>query len=228
MSVEAPLDPTTPLAVVAQITRVVSRVVDRVMGDRSDYPLMVAAACVEALKLFEIESRVMYGQLAWVEILDDQTAIWAGCWGENIGFWVATQFGEVVDLNSSVVHRKRIHDMPDVRSIYSPPILWSAEIPSFYRYQAEGVAELELLDPEDIRKYQLVVDEIRAHCGPAILDADQAAGAEMEFPNEPILCPGRKVLDDSKQTFRHFDRALAVNGVPEAPVFSVRDPDSLH
>src|SRR4051812_34692423 len=96
----------TSLPIIATVSRVVTRVVDRIAGDRADYPLLVAAACVEALKQFGIESRIMYGQVAWIEVMDDHSLAWAGCWGENFHFWVATQFGEVVDLNTSVAHRK--------------------------------------------------------------------------------------------------------------------------
>src|SRR3954447_25547116 len=99
----------TSLPIIASVSRVVTRVVDRITGDRVDFPLLVAAACVEALKRFGIESRVMYGQVAWIEVLEDNSLVWAGCWGQNYHFWVATQFGEVVDLNASVAHRKRSH-----------------------------------------------------------------------------------------------------------------------
>src|SRR5262245_199542 len=119
----------TPLEVIANVSRVVTKVVDRIIGDRVDFPLLVAAACVEALKQFDIRAQVMYGHVAWVEVLEDQKLVWAGCWGENFHFWVATQFGEVVDLNSSVAHRKRSHTMPHLNAIYSPPMLWSKEIP---------------------------------------------------------------------------------------------------
>jgi len=202
----------TPLEVIAQVSRVVTQVVDRIMSDRVDFPLMVAAACVEALKGFGIESRVMYGPVAWIEVLEDHTLTWAGCWGENFHFWVATQFGEVVDLNSSVAFRKKSHDRPDVRPLYSPPMLWSSEVPRFYRFQPEGIAELELTEERDIHKYEVVLEEVRAKCVPSAIQ-----GREPEFPNEPILCPGRKLLDDSNGTFRHFDRALAVKGIPESP-----------
>jgi hypothetical protein len=205
----------TPLPIIANVSRIVTRVVDRVMGDRGDFPLMVAFACHEALKQFQIESRVMYGQVAWVEILEDQTPIWAGCWGENFHFWVATQFGEVVDLNTSVAHRKRAHASPHVKALYSPPILWSREVPQFYRYKPEGIAELELTEERDLKKYQVVLDEVREKCQPKWVD--QISETELEFPNEPILCPGRKLLDDSQNTFKHFDRALSVFGIPQAP-----------
>ena len=206
----------TPLPIIANVSRVVTRVVDRVMGDRGDYPLMVAFACAEALKQFQIESRVMYGQVAWVEVLEDQTPIWAGCWGDNFHFWVATQYGEVVDLNTSIAHRKRAHSSPHVKSIYSPPLLWSREVPQFYRYQPEGIAELELTEERDVKKYQVVLDEVREKCQPSFI-TNLSDESELDFPNEPILCPGRKLLDDSQNTFKHFDRALSVFGIPKAP-----------
>lgn len=203
----------TPLAVIANVSRVVTKVADRITGDRGDYPLLVAAACVEALKAFGIESRIMYGQVAWIEILENHQVIWAGCWGDNFHFWVATQFGEVVDLNTSVAHRKRAHSNPELKAVYSPPILWSSEVPSFYRYQPEGIAELELTDERDRRRFAAVLEEVQEKCTPAHLEKDD----DLSFPNEPILCPGRKLLDDSASTYRHFDRAIGTQGIPKAP-----------
>lgn len=208
----------TPLPVIANVSRVVTSVVDRLTGDRVEFPLLVAAACVEALKRHGIESRIMYGPAAWVEVMDDHSVIWAGCWGRFFHFWVATQHGEVVDLNSSVAHRKRAHDNPEIKPLYSPPILWSAELPGFYRYQPEGVAELELTEDKDKRRYELVLEEVAKNCGPEHLDPEMI-DEELEFPNEPILCPGRRLLDDSRGTFKHFDRALSVRGIPQAPSF---------
>jgi hypothetical protein len=210
----------TPLPVIANVSRIVSRVVDRITGDRVEFPLMVASACVEALKNFGIESRVMYGQGAWIEVLEDQSVVWAGCWGENIHFWVATQHGEVVDLNTSVAHKKRAHDN-SVKPLYSPPMLWSVEIPKFYRYIPEGVAELELTEARDVQRWENVKREISEKCNPSLVpigtDEDSKTDEDLEFANEPILCSGRKLLDDSTETFRHFDRALSVRGIPEAP-----------
>lgn len=207
----------TPLPVIAHVSRVVTKVIDRITGDRVDYPLLVAAACVEALKRFGIESRIMYGQVAWVEVLEDQSPLWAGCWGENYHFWVATQFGEVVDLNTSVAYRKRSHLNPQLKAIYSPPILWSQDVPRFYRYIPEGVAELELLEEADIRRYKLVVNEISEKTPPVVL-SEILMSENLEFPNEAILCPDRKLLDDSNGTFKLFDRALGVAGIPKAPI----------
>ena len=211
---ETPTALSTDLAIIANVSRVVTRVVDRITGDRVDFPLLVAAACVRALEQFNIESRIMYGQVAWIEVMDDHSIAWAGCWGENFHFWVATQFGEVIDLNTSVAHRKRSHSTPHLKALYSPPILWSADLPGFYRCIPEGVAELELKDDADQKRYDRVIQEIEEKCQPALIDSTDG---DLDFPNEPILCPGRRLLDDSRQTFKLFDRALAVAGIPQAP-----------
>ncbi len=202
----------TSLEIIANVSRVVTRVIDRLTGDRVDYPLMVAAATTEALKQFGIEARVMYGAAAWIEVMEDQSVQWAGCWGDFFYFWAATQYGEVVDLNASVAYKKQSHSKQDLKPMYSPPILWSAEVPSFFRFKPEGVAELELHDEKDIKRYELVLEEIREKCTPKAIE-----GKKPEFPNEAIICPGRKVLDDSSQTFRMFDRALSVYGMPPNP-----------
>jgi hypothetical protein len=215
MNETTPQQGQTPLAVIANVSRVVTKVVDRITGDRVEFPLMVAAACVEALKNFGIRSQVMYGQAAWIEVLEDHSVVWAGCWGQNIHFWVATEFGEVVDLNTSVAFKKRAHDNIGVQPLYSPPMLWSIEVPKFYRYLPEGVAELELTDEKDLKRFETVRFEILEKCKPEF--ASQTDEADLDFPNEPILCPGRRLLDDSTQTFRHFDRALMVKGLPTAP-----------
>lgn len=208
----APTFESTPLPVIANVARVVTKVVDRIAGDRNDYPLLVAAACVEALKGHGIDSRIMYGKVAWIEVLEDHSVIWTGCWGENVHFWVATQFGEVVDLNTSVAHRKRAHDRPELKPLFSAPMLWSREVPRFYRYEPEGIAEIELTEARDVQRQEAVFFEVREKCGTQVI-----AGVEQEFPNEPILCPNRKLLDDSHGNFKQFDRALSVRGIPDPP-----------
>ena len=155
----------------------------------------------------------MYGEAAWIEVLENHAIQWSGCWNGNVYFWAATQFGEVVDLNASVAYKKRAHSEPDQKPVGSPPILWSAEVPAFYRYVPEGVAELELHDEKDRVRFDIILAEIREKCRPELLKGD-----DEEFPNEPVLCPGRKLLDDSKNSFRFFDRTLAVTGVPHPPI----------
>jgi len=204
----------TPLPVIANVSRVVSKVVDRITGDRSDVPLMVATATVAALKNHGIPAHIFYGPAAWVEILENQQAIWAGCWGKSFHFWAATTFGEVVDLNTSVAHRKRGHSQPELKALYAPPMLWSSEVPGFYRYIPEGIAEVDLTEERDQKQLSLVLQEIDEKCRPEFL-----RGEKEDFPNEPILCPDRRLLDDSTGTFKHFDRALRIQGIPEpAPI----------
>lgn len=205
----------TPLAVIANVSRIVTRVTDRLSGDRSDCPLLVAAAAAHALRGFGVGAQVFFGPAAWIEIMENHQPRWAGCWNGNFHFWAATQFGEIVDLTTAVAHRKRAHSDPNAKALYSPPLLWSREVPSFYRYQPEGLAELELHDERDRRIWESSLREIAEKCLPAKLLPE----GEEEFPNEPILCPGRRLLDDSLGTFKHFDRALAVAGeVPPAPI----------
>ncbi len=206
----------TPISIVAHTARLVTTTVDRITGDRVEVPLLVAAACQKALSLFCIESRIMYGQAAWIEILENNEPLWAGCWGENYSFWVATQYGEVIDLNASIAHRKRSHTEPGLKSICSPPILWSQEAPKFYRYKPEGVAELDLQDTKDQAYFRQVDDTLCASI-PSI-DRDAPIDAS-HFPHESIICPDRRVLDDSRQSFAHFDRVLSVKGIPPVPQF---------
>lgn len=206
----------TPADVIARVSRIVTRSVDRVTGDRSEVPLLVATAVVEALKPFNIAARVVYGPAAWIEVLEDMTLMWGGCWGQSFHFWATTAFGEVVDLTTSVAHRKRSHLNPQLVARYSPPMVWSKDVPLFYRYRPEGVAEIELQDSRDQKFLERVLRDVREHGALPL-----ASGAE-EFPNEPILCPGRRILDDSRGTFKQFERALGVAG---REVLSTPPPD---
>jgi hypothetical protein len=209
---DSPASEHTPYPVVANISRVVTKVIDRITGDRADYPLLVAAACVEALKNFGIEASVMYGQVAWLEVMPDHSILWAGCWGENIHFWVETKYNEIIDLNTSVAHRTRAHGTPELKALFSPPMLWTIEVPKFYIFKAEGIAELELTEGKDVARFEAVLREVREKCTPKAVSE-----SEQDFPNEPILCVGRKLLDDSQESFKQFDRALSVRGMPPAP-----------
>jgi len=202
----------TPTEVVANVSRIVTRVIDRLTGDRSDYPLLVALACKHALKNHGIQSRILYGSVAWLEVLENHSILWAGTWGDHFGFWVETELDEVVDLNVSVAHRKKDHNNPDHRPLYSPPMLWSQEVPKFYRYKPEGVAEVAGLGSRDENWLKLALEEINLKCTPEALLKDH-----QDFPNEPMICSGRKLLDDTIQSFRHYDRALSVMGIPSSP-----------
>jgi hypothetical protein len=203
----------TPLNIIANVTRIVTRAADNITGDRHDYPLLVARGLVHALYQFGIGSRVAYGSAAWIETLENGSLHWTGCWGGNFHFWVLNAYGETIDLNCAVSNRGKIHSQPDLKPKYSPPILWSKGFPRFYKYQAEGFAEVENLPERDARWEARLNEEIELKCRPALLTEDE------EFPNEAILCPDRRILDDTGKSFQHYDRALSVLGIPEGPKF---------
>ncbi len=209
-------DRSTPLPLIATISRLVTRISDRITGDRSEYPLLVATITTEALRHCGIDANVFYGEAAWIEVMENQSVMWVGCWGENSHFWSVTAFGEIVDLNTSVSHRKKSHQNPDHQPKHSPPLLWSREVPGFYRYQPGGIAEVELDSERDRRWFELCLKEVIEKLGSpsSLLEIPEQ---ELDFPDEPILCPGRRILDDGARTFAHYDRALAIQGIPGRP-----------
>ncbi|MBS1959466.1 MAG: hypothetical protein JST80_08350 [Bdellovibrionales bacterium] len=206
----------TPIAAIATISRLVTKITDRISGDRSEYPLFVASVTAAVLNKIGIQANVFYGQAAWIEVMEDMSVMWAGCWGEHTHFWVATQFGEVVDLNTAVSMRKRAHSNPAHKPKHSPPLLWSREVPAFYRYIPEGLAEIGLDSERDKRWFDLCLTEVNDKL-PTLAQLVNTPDDELDFPEEAIVCPGRRILDDAAQNFRHFDRALMVQGIPEKP-----------
>lgn len=210
----------TPKAVVACVSRAVTQVVDRRLGDRVHYPLLVAAVCQEALQFFGIQSQLFYGAQAWVEVLEDQRLQWAGCWGEFFHFWLLTEFEEIVELNLSVAHRQA---SGPIRSVYSPPLLWSREVPTFCLFRPQGLAQLDLqAHSREEESYQGVRQEVLRFCEKVQATWKKAGPpepGESDFPDEPLLYSGCQVLDDSRQSFRFFDRALSVQGLPPRPPF---------
>jgi hypothetical protein len=207
----------TPLATIANVSRLVTKITDRISGDRSEFPLLVNVVALEALQLCGIPAKIFYGQAAWIEVMEDMSLLWAGCWGDNSHFWIATNYGEVVDLNTSVSHRKKDHHNPRHQPKYSPPLLWSRDVPAFYHYVPEGVAEIELTEERDQRWLQLCLQELRQKLPAAMIECTDKGEDELDFPDEPILCPNRRILDDAAQSFRHYDRAIMVQGIPEKP-----------
>ena len=205
----------TPLPVVAHISRIVTRSADLITGDRSDYPLLVAGACSRALGLYGIESHVLYGHAAWIEVLENNLVVWAQSSEEAPHFWVQSEFNETIDLNMSVAFRRKIREELPSKSVMSPPLLWSKEVPSFYHFHIEGAAELAPESERDRRWWKRLLEEVEKQCKDATLEV--LGRTEPDFPNEPMICTGRKLLDDSKETFKHFDRAISVMGLPNAP-----------
>ncbi|MCM0604676.1 MAG: hypothetical protein KA715_01150 [Xanthomonadaceae bacterium] len=202
----------TATPVIANVSRIVTKVVDRLTGDRSSYPLLVCLGAQLALSKHGIDSRILYGDVAWIEVLENHSVIWAGAWGEQFGFWVESEYSEVIDLNTSVAHRHKDLKNPDHKPLYSPPILWSSDVPKFYRYRPTGIAEIGALPERDQKWLAVLNDEIDQKCTKNLLLGDKE-----EFPNEPIICPGKKLLDDTQKTFLLYDRALSVVGIPQSP-----------
>lgn len=204
----------TPLAAIAPISRLITQKVDLLTGDRSLVPWMVALGCQIALKKLNISSDIFYGKSAWIEVLDNHQIAWTGYWGENIYFWLVTQFQETVDLNAGVSFRQRSSFHPQYQALYSPPLLWSVEIPRFYLYQPEGIADCDPVEEKEKRQLEELYHFIDTRF---IYDQGSSTEDDLkedDFPNEPILCHGRRILDDSKKTFASFDRAISIQGIP--------------
>lgn len=204
----------TPPHIIAETTRLVIQIVERLCGDRVDYPLLVASGVVYALSQYQIKSQIMYGKAAWIEVLENDQIIWAGCWGESTQFWVINEYQELIDLNAAVGIRKRAHNPKIPKSKFGPPVLWSNELPSFFRYEPEGVAELDLLDDRDNTWFQSLCEEIDANRNPSL---ENQHLNYLEFPDEPILCSGRKILDNTVSSFASYDRSMKILGIPESP-----------
>ena len=149
--------------------------------------------------------------------MENQTLMWVGCWGDHTHFWTVTQFGEIVDLCTSVSHRKRSHSNPGHQPKFSPPILWSREVPSFYQFKPEGLVEIELDSDRDRRWLETCEKEVIEKLG-NLAELLATPSEELDFPDEAILCPGKQILDDAAQSFRHFDRAVMVHGIPDGPL----------
>ena len=205
----------TPLPIIAHVSRIVTRAVDLVTGDRSDYPLLVAGACSKALGFFGIESHVLYGHAAWIEVLENHRVIWAQSSEDAPHFWVQSEFKETIDLNMSVAYRRKTKTASRAKAVSSPPLLWTDEVPQFCHFHIEGAAEIAPSEERDQRWWNRIIEEVEKQCqGKTLASLEQT---ELDFPNEPMICPERKLLDDTEESFKHFDRALSVTGIPEAP-----------
>jgi len=202
----------TPIAVVATLSRLITKVTDRITGDRSDYPLLVAMVGKQALEHLGIGANIFYGPAAWVEVQEDQTPLWVGVWGDRAHIWLATEFGEVVDLC-------RGGQAGEQEGKYSPPLIWSKVLPKFYRYHVAGQAEIDLKREQDRKWFDVCLSEVIEKI-PAKEKLLALNESDLDFPDEAILCPDRRILDDARQSFKHYDRALSIFGIPAAPNLS--------
>lgn len=202
------------LALIAHASRITLSIVDRFLDQRAAQPIVVSQTLHEILKRYHFESLIHYGHAAWIEIREDEQPIWTGAWGENLWFWLETAHGETVDL--AAAHSFKLPDGSGHHSLRSVPLLWAKEIPSFYRYHSHGWAETDLEEPATKNLWQPILRAIEDLELPTLGTEAQPS----DFPNEPIVCSGRRILDNSAADFRHFDRALSIFGMPEAPNFS--------
>ena len=75
---------------------------------------------------------------------------------------------------------------------------------------------MELDQERDRRWFEACLTEVIEKIGNVRLVVE-TPDDELDFPEEAILCPGRRILDDASQSFRHYDRAILVQGIPEKP-----------
>lgn len=218
---------TTPLSLVGPLSQQVIAITDRLVGGRGHAPMLVAKSIEYALMLFDISSAVLYGEAAWVEVLESDPhpkIQWGGRWlpddspseSPSFYFWVETRFGEWVDLVAPSISRGG-----KPRAQWAPPLLWSRQIPKFFKYRPHGMAEIEFSEPSQKRIFDQVCEELKAWQQSTRIAFDAAPGSDGfpsdQFPNEPMLCDEQRVLDDSRQSFLNYDRALSIFGVPELP-----------
>ncbi len=168
--------------------------------------MLLCSAIQSTLQKQKTQSRIMYGKAAWLEVMEDHSLCWAGHFNKTPHFWIQTEFAETVDLHLGAAYLQ--HSEHAIHPLYSPPNLWSKEIPKFCRYVPEGVAEFEV--PTGKMGDWLVAIESEIVRGLSL--------KHFEFPNEPFLCPDRKLLDDSESRFAHYYRALSVRDWPKAPI----------
>jgi hypothetical protein len=205
----------TELKIIAAVSRIVTQVCDQILGDRTTAPLVVALSCQKALLHFKIQSECIYGNAAWIEIQANNQPTWVGSWDPGVHFWVQTQFQEIVDLNILLTPK----------NLFCAPLLWSYEVPRFYRYQPMGIAEMSTQDPKEIQ----IFTSINEHIDSLLLELNlEKTLSSSDFPIEPILCSDRQLLDDDQKSFAQFDRALGVYGIPALyeKVFSPADQEN--
>ena len=199
----------TPINIIAETSRIASKLIDNVTGDRSRHPVMVIEAVRYALKKYSIKSSICFGQASWIEVLEDMSLEWVGAWDKKKHIWLITSFNEIVDLNISVSYR--IKKENGLKSLYGPPMIWSKKLPKFFRLKFEGFAEFNIETKEEKKYLKIIYKNIDSKCSFDLLPE------EPEFSNEPILCPNRKVLDNSEMHFSHFKRAIDTLSIPKPP-----------
>jgi hypothetical protein len=109
------------------LRRLVLSVVDRVAREHyaAAYPmkcLQTSSAVLRLLERLGINGVLCEGALCAALVHEDRTADgWGGFWGSNHHVWAMSQFGEIIDLSLSQIHRH-----PAIRRTdrLAPPAMW--------------------------------------------------------------------------------------------------------
>ena len=90
-------------------------------------------------------------------------------------------------------------------------MLWTKQIPNLYRYSPIGIADPEPSEPKAQTWLQKIHETILRKCTE---DSTQET-----FPNEPIICSDKTLLDDSKGSFQKLDNVITNHGLPKENPF---------
>ncbi len=197
---------TTELSIIESTIGWIPLLCDRLTTDRADAPLFVAACVREWLSAHGVSSRIFFGRAAWILLMPDEMPVWAGLWEKAPYFWVETEFKETVDINACITHRRMLATSLEFQNAVPPPMLWSREVPKFFRFAPDGLAELPMDSEKERDLWERALAEMR-----------DLKEKKPRLPNIPIVGPNRKVLDSEQGLFRRYDRALQIRGIPAAP-----------
>lgn len=170
---------------------------ERVTGDRTSYPLFVYTALKALLTTHGHGGRIFYGKAAFLAVENERQS-WFVFGEKRPYFWIETENKETVDLNVFRLIKKM--------GFLGPPLIWSKDIPIFYKYVPEGLAEVDEKEVSESSVFQSILK-----------GASQAQSSE-EVVNEPIIFPDRKMLDSEQEEFATYEKLLNLSTVEKPPI----------
>jgi hypothetical protein len=119
-----------------------------------------SAAIAMLLKQIGIQSGIVAGAFCIAEVFDDPRHLsWGGFWDRDHHVWVMTEFGEVIDLSVSQLHRHPRSARDD--AIATPAIWWSDSgiMPPIFRYLPDSVvhAVADPVEAIDLDEFKIMV-----------------------------------------------------------------------